>query len=300
MADNLVMTASVRDDFTATLQRLKSQLQTLSVDSAPVKMRKDWAALGTEVKTAAQGVSTAFLPAMRAGNVLGIGFGATLGAVAVGLKDFASEIRSTSRIAAELKTPAGNIERIMLRAQIGVGMSTQQMTRDLENFQSSIRNLRYDKASQIALIGEFRDVGQAIVNLVDKDLNPIPRKFSELFDKIGEKIRELNDPVRQRDLAKAIFGDPEMARFFTAQIDELVEARIRKFAGAAEKNEEAAKKFNAAWGLMTIAARDLKNEGLGPLLQVTAELMVKYREPIGQGIQNLIANLQREIGRAHV
>lgn len=294
-SDNLTLTASVRDDFTATLRKLQGQLQNLAADQGPAKLKKEWTALGAEVKTAAQSVATSFVPAMRSGNVVGLGLGATLGAVAVGMKNFASEIRSTSRIAAELKTPAANIERIFLQAQVGVGLSTQQMSKDLESFAANIRNLRFDKPSQQRLISEFNDVGRAIVNLVDKDLNKVPRKFSEIFEEVGKRIQGMTDPVRQRALAKAIFDDEEMARYFTTKVDPVLEAQIKKFAGAAERNEAAAKRFNAALGLMSVAATNLRNEALSPLLQVTSELMTKYQEPIGQGLEQFAANMRRDL-----
>jgi hypothetical protein len=296
LADNdLKLTASVRDDFTATLRKLQNDLKNLSVDPAPAKIRKDWMAVGQEVKTAASGVATTFLPALGRLNVGAIGAAAALTGIAKGVQTFTGDIRAFGKMAKDFGTSSPLIfEQIALGARVSMGLAKGEVFSALRDMSIAVRNFQVSEQARSALEREFLDLGRDLAGFMMQ-----PHTFEETWDRLVQAIRNAGAWERAQALGAAFGLGPEMVRYIRSMTPTL-EAEVKRLTSVwTPERQEAAKKWQQAYqtamAQFEVASTGFRERALGPLLTASAALLEKWREPVGNFISAELDALEKKI-----
>jgi hypothetical protein len=294
LADNdLKLTASVRDDFTATLRKLQNDLKNLSVDPAPAKIRKDWMAVGQEVKTAASGVATTFLPALGRLNVGAIGAAAALTGIAKGVQTFTGDIRAFGKMAKDFGTSSPLIfEQIALGARINMGLAKGEVFSALRDMSIAVRNFQVSEQARSALEREFLDLGRDLAGFMMQ-----PHTFEETWDRLVQAIRNAGAWERAQALGAAFGLGPEMVRYIRSMTPTL-EAEVKRLTSVwTPERQEAAKKwqekYQTAMAEFEVASQGFQTRALAPLLTLSAKLLTKWSEPVGDFISTKINELNK-------
>src|SRR4051812_4764431 len=289
--ESLVMTASVRDDFSSTLRKLQNDLKSLSnTGAASTKtLQKDWKGVGAEIKSASGAITRDMLPAMRQGNLAGLALGGAIGAAALALKNFAQSTSSLSNFSKEIGLGTKELSKLQALGSF-FGLDPATVQGNLRTFQDFLNRLKNDSGRTIS---ELRSTfGVAGDELARKLLNA--NSMKEAADIAFEAIKSTGNESKARAIAQAVFGNESWARIIRNATPEIL-AEISKLQTKIDENKDAADRFNLAWQSLKITLENVRNETLSPLLKISAELIDKFKEPVGQSLKDLFQNLQTSV-----
>jgi hypothetical protein len=286
--ESLVMTAEVRDSFSGTLRKLQNELRSLSsTGAASTKtLQKDWKSVGAEIQGAAGSITRDMLPAMRQGNLAGLALGGSIGLAVNALKNFAQSTSTLGNFSKEIGLAGRELAKIQAMGEFfGIDSATTQG--NLRNFQNFLQALKNDGGQTISHLRQmFGRAGDDIARELLK-----PGTFKEQMENAFRAIRNVDSEPTARKLAQELFGNEAWASAIR-NMTPAIQAELDKIVSKIIENKDAADKFNLALLGLKITAQNLANESLGPLLKISAELIDKWKEPIGGALKDFANDIK--------
>jgi hypothetical protein len=276
MADtNLTMTATVVDAFSRPLAKLRQDLEATAKTRALPDMAKGWQSLRGEVGAFSREIQSQALPSMAAFSLRGAAIGTALTTAAVAMRGFSSDVKGVTVLSREMGFQSADSLLKLQNLGKRAGMEFQETQQSLLTFSRSMDQIKrrwgdvYNGLRQTPIGAEIAE------QLV---------KASSLEDAVEiaiREIRKIQNPVKQREIAQAIFGTEMWARVANEATPKVMAEINRLSAHIDQKTQEAASKFESNLSRMSEAAQKLKIEAMGPLLELSVKLWDQLEKPVG-------------------
>jgi hypothetical protein len=284
-ANDLVMTAEVRDGFSKTLREFQRQLSQVSKSTGPSALVKDWKAVGTEITSTSRQVATTLLPALNNVSLAGFGIGAALVGVANQVKKFAANTESITDFSKEIGVSTTRLTQLKALGE-RFGQDWGQLSNSLRTFQDNIRAIRLDPKARAELLQQFGQLGDDVAKQIVN-----ARSMDEALNGVLERLRSLG-PERGRALARQLFGTDEWAavmRNASPQLLAEIDKITKKFGVEAS---EGAKRFNDNLWELNRAIDKLATDVIGPALPQITEFINSFSDPAKGNIKGISDELK--------
>ena len=239
MSDDLRLVASVTDQFTGPLAKLRKGIADVSTDTKTHvgAWRKDWGLAREEVEKF-RGVLGGVSPVLSAVGMGGIGAALSLGGIVAAVRGFSASTRDLSLFAREVGLTANELRGFQALGQ-SFGISADRMNGAIGTFATNMDQLRHRTGAL------YRDLqGMGLGQLAEKLIDA--PNMAEAFKRAVEGVAEIQNPQRRRDLAEKLLALPEFSAVaveLRGKLRETIE-QISKDIGTLPKDmEEAAKEF---------------------------------------------------------
>jgi hypothetical protein len=284
-ANDLVMTAEVRDGFSKTLREFQRQLSQVSKSTGPSALVKDWKAVGTEITSTSRQVATTLLPALNNVSLAGFGIGAALVGVANQVKKFAANTESITDFSKEIGVSTTRLTQLKALGE-RFGQDWGQLSNSLRTFQDNIRAIRLDPKARAELLQQFGQLGDDVAKQIVN-----ARSMDEALNGVLERLRSLG-PERGRALARQLFGTDEWAavmRNASPQLLAEIDKITKKFGVEAA---DGAKKFNDNLWELNRSIDKLATDVIGPALPQITEFINSFADPAKGNIKGISDELK--------
>jgi hypothetical protein len=270
--ESLVMTASVRDDFSSTLRKLQNDLRSLSTtgNASTKALQKEWKGVNEQFEGASLHMRRDLIPAIAAGTFIGQNLGSAIGYAARALKDFAQNTSTMANFSKEIGLSTKELSKFQALGNF-FGLDPATLQGNLRTFQDFMNRLKNDTGRTIS---ELRSTfGVAGDELASKLLNA--NSMKEAADIAFEAIKSTGNESKARAIAQAVFGNESWARIIRNATPEVL-AEISKIQSKIDENKDAADRFNLAMLKFTTTLTNFSQQAMTPLLGVTSNLMEKF------------------------
>lgn len=261
--DKLKIVASVEDQFTGPLSKLKKELKGVGDETSKhgVTWKKDWGAAREEISKV-RGVLGGFEPILSKIGIGGFGAALSIGGAVIALKNFSGSTRDLNLMAKQIGLTANELRTL---SELGgkVGVSADTMKGAINQFATNMVDLRQRWGQAY---GELKNMN---LGKLAEDLVNAPN-MEAAIERAMEGLRGVPDPQKRARVSMLLFGTPDIgvvASSLNGPIRDAVK-KLQAELGTLDKSTlEAAERFEQNLNRMHNRWEKMKLKTLGPLLE---------------------------------
>jgi muramidase (phage lysozyme) len=261
--DKLKIVASVEDQFTGPLDKLKKGLKGVGDETAKhaAVWKKDWAEARGEIQKV-QGALGGFTPILSAIGMGGFGAALSIGGFATALKGFSGQTRDLGLMARQIGLTTNELRTL---SELGgkVGVSADTMKGAINQFATNMVDLRQRWGRAY---GELKNMN---LGKLAEDLVNAPN-MEAAIERAMEGLKDVPDPQKRARVSMLLFGTPDVG-IVASNLGEPIKQALRRLQGELgeidKATEESAKKFEERLNRLNHLMEKGKLKVLGPALE---------------------------------